>query len=85
MDIATILGLIVGAAMIVMSVLTSGGTMGGIIDIPSVFMTIGGSYCAMLIAAPLKKAIGMFKIMAKAFKVPDFGEKKYCNKYAGSF
>ena len=75
MDIATILGIVGGAAMIVMSVLTSGGTLGGIIDIPSVFMTIGGSYFAMFIAAPLKKALGMFKIMAKAFKVPDFGEK----------
>ena len=75
MDIATILGIFGGAAMIVMSVLTSGGTLGGIIDIPSVFMTIGGSYFAMFIAAPLKKALGMFKIMGKAFKVPDFGEK----------
>ena len=75
MDIATLLGIVGGAAMIVMSVLTSGGTLGGIIDIPSVFMTIGGSYFAMFIAAPLKKALGMFKIMAKAFKVPDFGEK----------
>ena len=35
MDIATIIGIIGGAACIVMSVLTSGGTMGGIIDIPS--------------------------------------------------
>ena len=75
MDIATILGIVGGAAMIVMSVLTSGGTLGGIIDIPSVFMTIGGSYFAMFIAAPLKKALGLFKIMGKAFKVPDFGEK----------
>ena len=75
MDIATILGIVGGAAMIVMSVLTSGGTLGGIIDIPSVFMTIGGSYFAMFIAAPLKKALGMFKIMGRAFKVPDFGEK----------
>ena len=75
MDIATLLGIVGGAAMIVMSVLTSGGTLGGIIDIPSVFMTIGGSYFAMFIAAPLKKALGMFKIMAKAFKVPDCGEK----------
>ena len=75
MDIASLLGIVGGAAMIVMSVLTSGGTLGGIIDIPSVFMTIGGSYFAMFIAAPLKKALGMFKIMGKAFKVPDFGEK----------
>ena len=75
MDIATILGLVVGAGMIVMSVLTSGGSLKNIFDVPSLFMTLGGSYCAMLIAAPLKKSVGMFKIMAKAFKIPDFGEK----------
>ena len=75
MDIATILGLVVGGGLIVMSVLLSGNPLTIIWDLPSVFMTIGGSYCAMLIASPLKKAIGMFKIMAKAFKIPDFGEK----------
>lgn len=75
MDLATIIGIVGGAAMIVMSVVTSGGTMGGIMDVPSAAMTIGGSYFAMFIACPLKKALGMFKIMARAFKVPDFGEK----------
>lgn len=53
MDIASIIGIVGGAACIVMSVLTSGGTLGGIIDIPSVFMTIGGSYAATMIALPL--------------------------------
>ena len=75
MDIATILGIVGGAAMVVMSVLTSGGSLMGIIDIPSVFMTIGGSYFAMFIAAPLKKCFGMIKVMGRAFKIPDFGEK----------
>ena len=75
MDIATIIGIVGGAAMIVMSVLTSGGTLGGIIDIPSVFMTVGGSYMALFILAPLKKCLGLFGVMGKAFKIPDFGEK----------
>ncbi len=75
MDIATIIGIVGGAVMIVMSVVTSGGTLGGIIDIPSAAMTIGGSYFAMFIAAPLKNILSLFKIMGRAFKVPDFGEK----------
>ncbi len=80
MDIATLIGIVGGAACIVMSVLTSGGTLGGIIDIPSVFMTIGGSYAAIFISVPLSKAIGIFKIIAKTFKVPDFGEKTIVSK-----
>ncbi|MGP1457811.1 MAG: motility protein A [Treponema sp.] len=80
MDIATLIGIVGGAACIVMSVLTSGGTLGGIIDIPSVFMTIGGSYAAIFISTPLSKAIGIFKIIGKTFKVPDFGEKTIVSK-----
>ena len=76
MDIATIIGIVGGAAMIVMSVITSGGTMGGIIDVPSMAMTIGGSYFALYIGFPLSKALGLFKVMGRAFKVPDFGEKQ---------
>ena len=76
MDIATIIGVVGGAAMIVMSVITSGGTLGGIIDIPSVAMTVGGSYFALYIGFPLSKALGLFKVMGRAFKVPDFGEKQ---------
>ena len=75
MDIASIIGVIGGAAMIIMSVFTSGGSLKGIWDVPSLAMTVGGSYFAMFIAAPLKKALGLFKIMGRAFKVPDFGEK----------
>ena len=80
MDIATIIGLVGGAALIVMSVLTSGGSLGGIIDIPSVFMTIGGSYAAIFIMAPLSKTIGIFKIIGRCFKIPDFGEKTLISK-----
>jgi chemotaxis protein MotA len=76
MDIASIIGIVGGAAMIVMSVVTSGGTLGGIIDIPSMAMTVGGSYFAMFIASPLSKALSLFKIMGRAFKIPDFGEKQ---------
>ena len=58
MDLATIIGFVGGAACIVMSVIVSGGSMKNIIDIPSVFMTIGGSLCAIFILAPLKKLKG---------------------------
>ena len=75
MDIATIIGLVGGLACIVMSVITSGGTMMGILDAPSMFMTVGGSFCALLIVAPLKEVITTLKVMGKTFKIPDFGEK----------
>lgn len=80
MDIATIIGFVGGAALIVMSVLTSGGSLMGIIDIPSVLMTIGGSYMAIFIMSPISKAVGVFKIVGMSFKIPDFGEKTLISK-----
>ena len=75
MDIATILGLIGGAVCIVMSVLTSGGTLGGIIDVPSIIFVFGGSFFALFIAYPMSAVLGVFPIMGRSFKIPDFSEK----------
>ena len=62
MDIATIIGVGGGVAAIIMSVITSGGSLMGIIDIPSVFMTIGGSFCAILIFSTMKDFLNTFKV-----------------------
>src|SRR5574344_326197 len=58
-----------------MSVLTSGGSVGGILDVPSVIMVLCGSFCSLLIAYPMSSVLGIFPIIARAFKIPDFGEK----------
>jgi len=83
MDIATIIGIVGGAACIIMACLNSGGSLLGIFDLPSVFMTIGGSYASIFVTAPLSKALGIFKIMGKTFKVPDFGEEKVVRELVG--
>ncbi len=75
MDIATIIGLVGGTVAIGLGVVTSGGSIGGIIDIPSVFVTVGGSYAALFIVAPLKQALGLFKIMGRALKTFDNKEE----------
>ena len=67
MDIATILGLIGGAVCIVMSVLTSGGTLGGIIDVPSIIFVFRGSFFALFIAYPMSAVLGVFLIMGRSF------------------
>jgi len=75
MDIASIIGMVGGAAVIFLGVFTSGGSLGGIIDIPSVFVTIGGSYCALFLVAPLKQALGLWGILARVFKTYNYGEQ----------
>jgi chemotaxis protein MotA len=75
MDIASIIAVVGGAAVIVLGVVTSGGSMGGIIDIPSVFVTVGGSLFSLFFVAPLKQVLGMFGILGRVFKTYSYGEK----------
>lgn len=75
MDIASIIALVGGAAVIVLGVVTSGGSLGGIIDIPSIFVTIGGSFFSLFFVAPLKQIFGMFGALGRVFKTFDYGEK----------
>ncbi len=69
MDIATIIGIVAGVALIIASILMGSG-LGAFIDIPSVLVVIGGSVAALLISFPLGQVIGSIKIALKAFFSP---------------
>lgn len=75
MDIMSLIGVVGGIAALIMSVLTSGGTLGGIWDAPSFIFVVLGSYFSLCIAAPMKAVFGLFGIMGRVFKIPDFNEK----------
>ena len=57
-----------------------GGSLGGLIDVPSRFITIGGSYMCLFLTYPLSYVIGIFKVMGKVFKVADYKEKEMVQK-----
>ncbi len=76
MDLGTIIGVIAGFALILMSIFTSGGSMSSYINIPSVFMTIGGSFAALLVANPLSRVLGMMKYLNIALRVKNWEEEK---------
>lgn len=69
MDIATIIGIVSGIALVFGAILIGSG-LGAFVDIPSVLVVIGGSVAAMLIAFPLATVIGSIKIALKAFFSP---------------
>ncbi len=75
MDLATLIGFVGGLAMILIGVFTSGGSLKDIWDIPSVFVTVGGSFFSLFICAPLNQILGLFKVMGRCFKTYDYGEK----------
>jgi chemotaxis protein MotA len=75
-DIATIIGIILGSGMILGSILL-GGSLGDFIDVPSIGIVGGGALSALLIAFPLKQVLAAFSIAKQTFfvRVPDLREE----------
>lgn len=73
MDIATIIGLILGFGLIFASIAMGGSGLGPFIDVPSMMIVFGGSIAASLINFPLGTVLGSFGVMLKCFlvKLPD--------------
>ncbi|MFK7820275.1 MAG: motility protein A [Planctomycetaceae bacterium] len=69
MDIATIIGLILGIGLVVGSIAMGGGGLMPFINVPSLMITVGGSFAALLINFPLKAVFGVFSVVMKCFLV----------------
>lgn len=67
MDIATIVGLILGVGLVLGSIAMGGGGLGPFINVPSLMITVGGSIAALLINFPLGSVLGMFSIVKHCF------------------
>ena len=71
MDIASIIGVAMGAFLMLLGIMTSGGiqTVGNFLDIPSVLITIGGSNMAVLASRSIPEYVGALKSYLMIFKV----------------
>jgi len=67
MDLATIIGIVLGFGLIIGSILL-GGSLGAFIDGPSILIVIGGTIAATLIMERLEKVLGGFKVAMNAIK-----------------
>ncbi len=65
-----VIGLTLGAVCIVWSILKS-GDIRGFWDFPSVVITLGGSFCALLISFPAKDLMKLPKILSMLVKKPE--------------
>jgi len=72
MDIATIVGTLLGFLLIVGSILAGGTGIGIFVNIPSLAVTIGGMVCSTLIHFSLPQFLSVFSIMKKTIvtKIP---------------
>jgi chemotaxis protein MotA len=74
MDIATIIGLLLGFGLILASIAMGGGEgLSAFIDVPSLMITVGGSFAALLINFPLKNCLSSMSVIKKCFlsKLPE--------------
>ena len=71
MDIATIVGVILGFLVIVSAIVVGGGWQ-SFVHIPSLAITIGGMLCATLIHFSLPQFLGIFSVVKKTIvtKIP---------------
>lgn len=67
MDIATLLGFIVGSALIVWGMAQGGSGLAMFVNIPSVAIVIGGGLSAVMVCFPLPQVIGAMKVVKNAF------------------
>jgi chemotaxis protein MotA len=68
MDIATIIGLFVGMAIIAGTIVAGGGAM-IFFHIPSICIVLGGTLCSVLIHFSMGQFLAIFKIIKKTFQV----------------
>ena len=71
MDIATIGGLAIGFFVLIVGIIVAGG-VGGLfqfISISSVFITIGGSFAAVMVSNTLARTLGLMKVAMNAIRL----------------
>lgn len=71
MDIASLVGLVLGVVFVVVSVLLDGNLL-DFADLASVMITIGGTFSATLISYPLPKFINSLKTIRYIFKEANY-------------
>lgn len=73
MDLAAIIGVLGGTAVIIGSILIAGSPLKAFLDMPSVVCVVGGAVMAAFTAFPLKTLLQLPLVFNKAFfpKVPD--------------
>lgn len=78
MEVATLIGLIGGFLVIIIAILM-GGNILGFVDVPSIFITFGGSLMAVLIKFSFDQFTGAFKALSHILKKNEMNTMEVIN------
>ena len=68
MDIASVVGMLLGATVLVVAIMISpGASFAGFVDYPSMMVVFGGTIASVLICFPLKSFLRMGKVLKNVF------------------
>jgi len=76
MDKATLIGMVAGMALLVVSMLMGVG-VGPYIDIPSLIVVLGGTIAAVLVNFPFNDVLGVMKVTQKVLNEESMEPQKY--------
>jgi chemotaxis protein MotA len=76
MDLGTVIGLLAGFVLIVVGIFVMGGEVIRYGDLPSVFITIGGSICAIMVSNPISRVLGIFQYIKHTLRAPHWEEER---------
>lgn len=82
MDITTIVGLVAGFTLIVMGIF-NGGDLASFYDLPSILITLGGTFAATLVAFPLQQIVSIAGVAMKAFMYKSIPPTELIEKIVG--
>jgi chemotaxis protein MotA len=67
MDIATLLGLVVGSTLILWGMSQGGSGLALFFNVPSIAIVVGGGVSAVMVCFPLPQVVGAMKVIRNAF------------------
>jgi len=80
MDIASLVGLIGGLALALLSAVLGGNSLLLYLDLPSFILVIVGSYFLTIACVSMSDGLGIWKVIGRAFKLQSFGEQNIVQK-----
>ena len=83
MDLGTIIGVVGGFALLVVAIFIGSPSFGLYINIPSIFIVLGGSLAALMVANPLNRVLGIMRYVSHVLRVPAAEEERIISRLVG--
>ncbi len=75
MDIATVGGIGIGFLLMLAAIIIAGNPLGLFVDPVSIIIVLFGSFAGMVVASPLKRALGISKVAKIAFNLQEYNKE----------